>query len=265
MMGFKLGGLGKNISVYWLFATCLCVWFLFLHSLPVIAERRMYHDIPLATHLAGAYTVYLSCLINTLMTPSTKYGKWHSTVGKVGMVSGFASFGLGFYCTWLSGADVDPGFQVGITIGGIAQVASQVIGWRAIKRYKLRSKQIDALRKGETADRDEDLDEARAKLVSEKETALADHVKSMISLYAVACGSPAMIRLVGIALPSAGVVGLVGAVVGLSMLVEPFANTYLQTAGHAAHADSAGPRKASSTRADTYGTYEPPNQHQTTS
>lgn len=53
MMGFKLGGLGKNISVYWLFATCLCVWFLFLHSLPVIAERRMYHDIPLATHLAG--------------------------------------------------------------------------------------------------------------------------------------------------------------------------------------------------------------------
>ena len=53
MSTFKLGGLGKNISGYWTFATCLCVWFLFLHSPPLIAERRMHRDIPLASHLAG--------------------------------------------------------------------------------------------------------------------------------------------------------------------------------------------------------------------
>jgi len=255
-----LGGLGKNISGYWTFATCLCLWFLVVHSPPLIIERRMYQNIPLATHLAGAYTVYLACMINSLMTPSTKYGKsWHSTVGRVGMVSGFASFGLGFYCTWLSGADVDPGFQIGITIGGISQVVCQAFGWRAIRRYKLKCSQIDDLGKGDTTGQDEAFDELRAKLQGEKEAALTNHVKGMIALYAVACGTPAMIRLVDIVLPNAGVLGLVGALVGLNMVVEPFANTYLQTGGHAVRANPAGPQKAS--HAETYGTYEPPETH----
>ena len=289
-----LGGLGTNISGYWTFATCLCLWFLVVHSPPLIIERRMYQNIPLATHLAGyvrsgrevvatslrrwqmnlrhvvevshhadflrAYTVYLACMINSLMTPSTKYGKsWHSTVGRVGMVSGFASFGLGFYCTWLSGADVDPGFQIGITIGGISQVVCQAFGWRAIRRYKLKCSQIDDLGKGDTTGQDEAFDELRAKLQGEKEAALTNHVKGMIALYAVACGTPAMIRLVDIVLPNAGVLGLVGALVGLNMVVEPFANTYLQTGGHAVRANPAGPQKAS--HAETYGTYEPPETH----
>ena len=195
-----------------------------------VTLRRSSHPL---TDFIRAYAVYLSCLINTLITPSTpKYGKWHSAVGKVGMVSGFTSFVLGFYCTWLRGAEVDPGFQIGITIGGIAQVVSQVTGWRAIRRYKLICNQIDVLRNGKTADRagrdKDDSDEARAKLISEKESALKDHVYSMVSLYVAACGSPAMIRLIDNVFPNAGVVGLVGAVVGLSKVVEPFANTYLQ-------------------------------------
>ena len=118
-------------------------------------------------------------------------------------------------------------------------------GWRAIRRYKLicnqieilRSgeliyKDVDVLRNGKTVDRagrdKDDSDEARTKLVSEKESALKDHVCSMVSLYVAACGSPAMIRLIDNVFPNAGVVGLVGAVVGLSQVVEPFANTYLQ-------------------------------------
>lgn len=140
------------------------------------------------------------------------------------MLAGFASFILGFYCTWLRGAELDDGFRIGITIGGLSQVAGQIIGWRSIRQYKEICCQMKKLKKATSQDNDETL----AEMEELKQSALKDHVYNMTGLYTSACGSPAMIRLVGIIHPDASTFVLAGSVIGLSMIAKLFGDTYFQ-------------------------------------
>jgi hypothetical protein len=218
----------KNLTVFWIGASALCIWFLFVHAPPFIVERKVYQDVPLAAHLGGAYTIYLTCLVNSLFTPSPfKYGKeLHTTIGKVGMVFGFVSFALGFYCSWLRAVTPPLSFSIGITVGGIAQIISQIVGWRAIKKFQRYSKEEqEMLAEGDTKHDAEKL----ADLKDKKRASMMTHVYNMVALYMVACGAPALLRVTGMFLPEGmGVLGLVGSVVFLNLLVKPFGDTYLR-------------------------------------
>lgn len=219
----------KNVTIYWVGATVLCLWFLFVHAPPFIIERKVYQDIPLATHLGGAYTIYLVCMLNSLFTPSTECGKkFHTIIGKVGMVFGFVSFGLGFYCAWLRRVKPPLGFSIGITIGGVAQVISQIVGWNAIRNHQRYSNEAK-----EILTKNDDMNQAdRTKLQeleTKKQASLMTHVYNMVALYIVACGAPALLRLTGIIFADgAGISGLIGSIVLLNLLVKPFGDTYFR-------------------------------------
>lgn len=74
----------------------------------------------------------------------------------------------------------------------------------------------------------QDNDETLAEMEELKQSALKDHVYNMTGLYTSACGSPAMIRLVGIIHPDASTFVLAGSVIGLSMIAKLFGDTYFQ-------------------------------------
>jgi hypothetical protein len=217
----------ENLTAFWIGASALCVWFLFFHAPPFILERKVYRDIPLAAHLGSAYTIYLACLVNSLFTPSTlKYGKeLHTIIGKIGMVSGFVSFTLGFYCSWLRPVTPPLSFSIGITIGGIAQIVSQIVGWRAIQNFQRISNEEQKLWNDGNAQRDP---QKLADLEGKKRASLMTHVYNMVALYTVACGAPALLRATGMVFPGRmGVSGLLVSVVFLNLLVKPFGDTYL--------------------------------------
>lgn len=197
--------LTDHLNIYWMSISGLCIWFLFIHTPPFIVKRRLWAtDAALSTHLAGAYTIYLTCMFNTFVTPSQlTTPTLHKWMGRVGMVAGYVSFALGFYCTWLRSSLPPMGFRVGITIGGLAQVAAQTIGYSSIKVYQ-KAAHPDVRRK-----------------------ALLTHISSMVSLFTAACSIPAALRIVDL-IPSENgqVIGLIGSIVGLQMLVPPFTKTY---------------------------------------
>jgi hypothetical protein len=217
----------KNMTLYWVGAAALCIWFLFVHSPPFIIKRKVYQDFPLATHMGGAYTIYLACLVNSLFTPSTLPNgrKVHTTIGKIGMISGLVSFALGFYCAWLRPVTPPLSFSIGITVGGVAQVISQIVGWKAIRNYQRYSTESqELLEAGDHAQNANRL----AELERKKRASLTMHVYNMVALYTVACGAPALLRITGMILPEGmGVPGLVGSVVFLNLLVKPFGDMYL--------------------------------------
>lgn len=219
----------KNLSLYWAGSAVLCVWFLFVHSPPFLVERRVLTtDAPLATHLAGAYTIYLSCLVNSLFTPSTRPGSvLHVWLGRVGMVSGLLSFVMGFYCAWLRPVVPPLGFSVGITVGGVAQIVAQVAGYRAIRRYGRYSRELEAM--SESGPATPEKDAQRSDLQMKRDASLRTHIYNMVALFAVACGAPALLRVTRMILPEdMGVPGLVGSIVSLNLLVKPFGDTYLR-------------------------------------
>jgi hypothetical protein len=219
----------KNLNMFWIGSAILCIWFLFIHSPPFIVERKVLTDPPFASHLAGAYTIYLSCLVNTLFTPSTRPGSiFHVWLGRVGMVAGVLSFIMGFYCAWLRPVVPPLGFAIGITIGGVAQLVSQFAGYRAIRQYQKFSKQLDELKEAGSISTPEKK-EQRAELEKKKEKSLRVHIFNMVALFTVACGSPALIRITGMILPDElSVLGVVGSVVFLNLLAQPFGRSYLR-------------------------------------
>jgi hypothetical protein len=215
-------------SIYWFFAAALAIWFLFIHSPPILLERHAFSDFPFVAHLLGAYSIYIACIVNTLITPSTYHGKghrWHVRIGRVGMGFGLISFVFGVYCTWWPYRTNRPplGFSIGITIGGILQIAAQYIGYTAIKTYQALKVQVNEMEKcnlhGEALDT----------LKHQMDSALRNHVYCMVSLFVAACGVPAGMRLVDSYVPeNLQTLPLTFVILLFATIPSPFADTYFQ-------------------------------------
>lgn len=197
----------KNLNVYWLFASGLCVWFLFIHT-PIWLSSRMGKllDFPFVFHLIGVVCIYTACVINSLITPSWNKSI-HVWVGRVGLVCGYVGFALGAYITW-GRPGVDPSFGIPITMGGIAQMYCQIFGYRAIKKYQQVKLKIDNLPL--------DTSTGAVKALEEERIAhLMTHVGYMLGLFVCACGIPAAMRIVG---DDSGLVALLTAIAALNIL-----------------------------------------------
>jgi len=214
---FFFANASKNVNIYWLSATGLAIWFLFVHSPPLLRSRNVFQDAPFLGHLIGAYSIYLSCIHNTLVTPSVKASS-HIMVGRVGMALGVIGFMFGMYCSWWPGRDPLPplGFSIGITIGGVAQMGLQIAGYSAIRRFQKLRDQLDE----STPEQDSFLLVDREELERQKKKALIAHIDSMVSLFVIACGTPAALRLA----PSLGFGGdyAILIVVGVFSVVSNF-------------------------------------------
>jgi hypothetical protein len=218
----------KNVSIYWIFASSIAIWFLFIHSPAFIMRRKVYNDWPLATHMIGAYTIYLACVVNTLFTPSTLGGKarpWHVWIGRIAMISGLVSFGLGFFCAWWPYRETRPpmGFSLGITFGGIAQVITQRSGYNAIRRFNALKAKLKDMEKAKI--QGDELEECKR----QKESALRTHIYNMIGLFVAACGIPAGMRIADMLPEGFGVTRLIGVIVLFQLMAKPFGDTYIKS------------------------------------
>jgi hypothetical protein len=168
-------------------------------------------------HLVGAYSVSIACMTNTLMTPSIAGTTWHSWVGRIGNMSGLASFVAGAFCAWWPWRPHLPSrsFAIGITIGGIFQVAGQIDGYKAIQKYQHLKTEIQNIDSGPNQQGDED---KKLSLIAQRDAALKAHVFNMIGVFAAGCGCPAGIRLLqevgvpylpGLLLSVGGLVGII--------------------------------------------------------
>lgn len=214
----------NNLSIYWVFATSIACWFLFLHSPPFIIRRKVFQDFPLAAHMFAAYTIYLTCIFNTMLTPSSLHGKarpFHVWIGRIGMVMGLISFALGLFCAWWPYRQPPFGFSFGITIGGVAQIAAQRAGYRAIRRFRTLKAEVEE--KERVGSKREELDE----LKQAKESALRSHIYNMVSLFVAACGIPAGLRLSEFLPSCLEAVGLIVIIVSFQAVIKPFGDTYV--------------------------------------
>mmetsp|Transcript_39597 Transcript_39597/g.67443 ORF Transcript_39597/g.67443 Transcript_39597/m.67443 type:complete len:239 (-) Transcript_39597:598-1314(-) len=176
--------------VAWVAATCLCVWFLFIHAPLVLVAKDNIQPL-LYIHLFGAYSVYIACVHNTLLTPSTLNGAarpFHIWVGRIGMFLGVVGFFSGFVLVWfIYDYTQNLGFSIGITFGGFSQIYTQIVGYKAIKR----SQEIKAKIGAHEYKNEEEL----FALQDEQDAQLNDHIQSMIGLFVLACGIPALMRI----------------------------------------------------------------------
>mmetsp|Transcript_7882 Transcript_7882/g.11403 ORF Transcript_7882/g.11403 Transcript_7882/m.11403 type:complete len:345 (+) Transcript_7882:20-1054(+) len=260
--------LPKNLNIYWCLMSGLAVWFLFVHSPPILIRRRVYKDLPFSVHLLGSYTVYLSCVFNTLYTPSTTTLPFlfcsnanantnsnartaHVWVGRVALVMGAVGVVSGLYCSWWPYRETRPssiGSSIGLSMGGTAQVILQIAGYRAIQKYQRLKRMIEEEVGNDSSSSSNTItitNEILEGWKKEKDSALRNHILNMIALFTVACGVPAMIRVVDM-LPnnsnddSGGITTLclVLGIVGLNSLVMPFGNKYLSKIGAASTSSS---------------------------
>jgi hypothetical protein len=206
----------NNLNLPWVAATSLAVWFLFIHTPPFWAHRKLLaRDSLLAIHIVAAGTIYMACAHNCLFTPSssTVFGvraKFrHEWIGRLGLMAGVVSFTLGAFLSWSRLGKVGEGgttlgFALPITIGGILQLNSQYNGFIAIRRYKKLSQDIRALTNGGKNDRTSNEQQPQRAneledLQVEQRKALRLHIGHMIGLFVSACGIPAGIRLAELA------------------------------------------------------------------
>lgn len=197
--------LPKNLNLYWAAVTGLAVWFLFVHAPIFLTLGKRWKDVPLIFHLMGAGGVYVACIHNTLITPS--WSKLlHVFVGRVGLLLGFWGFGWGMYMSWWR-AGVELSASIPLTVGGVLQVISQVMGYQAIQQYQRLNKQLESLPPDVTP-------ETVVSLQSQRSGYLKSHIGSMLGLFVQACSIPAALRLTD----SAGVPGLVGGIIGLNIV-----------------------------------------------
>jgi hypothetical protein len=182
----------KNLNIYWLAATGVAVWFLFVHAPPILAKRPLLSDPLFYIHLLGAYGVYLACIHNSLVTPSI-HKLAHVAVGRSGMVLGAISFVFGAYITWTRVATSDLGFSISITIGGILQVTNQYWGMKGIWRYRQLKEEIASLTLIEESNNNDEI--KLEELMNERDKALNIHKKAMLGVFVMGCGIPAAIRM----------------------------------------------------------------------
>jgi hypothetical protein len=211
------------------------IWFLFIHSPPILIQSKVLFDPPFALHMLGAYAVYLVCAWNSLFTPSisavTK--AYHVWFGRIGMIAGIGSFGMGAFCAWWPFRNNLPpmAFAIGITFGGLMQLYFQYRGYTAIRRYQELKEQIQTMLLTQAINNSNNNEaEFMSLLHAEKEKCLHDHVHNMCALFVVGCGAPAGIRLTTAVLGNdsgaTSTLVLVFTVVVLTFLIRPFSNTF---------------------------------------
>lgn len=237
----------KNVNLSWIAATGLAVWFLFWHA-PVFWKNRHIlqtpRDVVLAVHIVAAGIVYLACAHNCLVTPSVHplAKVSHTWIGRLGLLTGIIGFSLGTYLTWSrltmgGGAEAVEGsttlgFSIPITIGGILQIICELRGFRAIRHYKSLRTMIEQLQLTgrSTCDYGDEL----RKLREAQDGALRSHIDNMLSLFVMACGIPAGIRLAGVlSFGDEGVIGILaigGVVYGLYTLRGRYINKMMPPA-----------------------------------
>ena len=101
--------LPATLDLHWVLGTCLCIWFLWIYA-PVILAAKDYIPSLLYIHLFGVYSIYMACVHNTLLTPSTFGGAarpFHIAIGRLGFILGIVGFVSGFILTWLSDETYD--------------------------------------------------------------------------------------------------------------------------------------------------------------
>ena len=146
---FQHNGLDKTANVYWWAASGLAVWFLLIHTPPLLIQRHVwkFQDPLLILHLMGAGGVYLACIHNALLNPSTFAGRsksWHVNVGRLGLLLGTVGALSGAVLTWTRLDQVELGFAIGISIGGVFQLLAQWRGYHYIRNYQ---RVVDELQK----------------------------------------------------------------------------------------------------------------------
>ena len=175
----------------WAAATSLCIYFLFIYAPKHLVSRKT--DIPplLLIHLIGAYSIYLACVHNILITPRCFNGRarpFHVWIGRFGLILGVMGFVSGVIVTWVvNDYTQNMGFSIGITIGGILQMYLQVSGYVSIRHFKKIREQI-------LTSEYKNKEELYA-LEDKQDTHLIRHISSMINLFVFACGVPAIMRL----------------------------------------------------------------------
>ena len=88
----------------WAAATSLCIYFLFIYAPKHLVSRKT--DIPplLIIHLIGAYSIYLACVHNILITPRCFNGRarpFHVWIGRFGLIVGVMGFVSRVIVTWV--------------------------------------------------------------------------------------------------------------------------------------------------------------------
>lgn len=171
----------------WIVATAVCVWFLFRYAPRFLSAKKNGISTLLSLHLVGVYSVYLACVHNTVLTPSTLGGyakPLHVWVGRFGLLFGIVGAATGFYLAWFV-YEGDSTFAVGVTIGGVSQLFCEYHGYLAVRRYQAVSAEIAAA-SNETPTKE---------LRDARDEHLVAHVDNMIGLFVLACGIPGVIRL----------------------------------------------------------------------
>ena len=216
-------GLPKNLSIYWTISTVLAFWFLFIHAPPILIKRKAFNDVPFMLHLFGAYSVYLGCVFNALMTPSTAGGRarvWHIRVGRFAMIGGIFGVVFGFWKSWIPFGAVSMDFAIPISIGGISQLIAQYIGYSSIKQFQRLKAQIQEM-EASGIESSAELDG----LKDDKEKALKRHIISMIALFAAACGTPAAMRVAEL-FGSNQLILVIVFIISIQIMINPFALSY---------------------------------------
>ena len=218
-------GLPKNLSIYWSISTVLAFWFLFIHAPPLLIKRDAIRDAPFMLHLFGAYSVYLGCVFNALLTPSTIGGKarpWHIGVGRFAMIGGLFGIVFGYWKSWIPFGATPMSFAIPISIGGIAQLIAQIVGYKSIKEFQRLKSQIEEM-EASGIDSSVELDDLKV----EKEKALKGHIFAMIVLFAAACGVPGAVRVAEL-FGKMQLILLIVFNVSLQAMSNPFALSYLK-------------------------------------
>lgn len=235
----------KNLNIYWFIGTTLGIWLLFIHSPPILRDRKVLYwdsaehtlqtnDLLFLLHLVGVYTIYIVCMFNTLFTPSTtttflwsnaiRFRTMHIIMGRIGMVAGYIGFIIGSYLAWWRVTE-SMGFSVGITLGGIIQVYLQIRGHAAIRRYQRLKAETNALMGlQETKERYQS-----SVLEVEMKDALQEHITCMVALFLLACGIPAAVRVSDALAQDNDVMNslvLIAIITGLNVIHGPMSRTY---------------------------------------
>ena len=229
---------------FWALFSILAVWFLFIYAPPHLLERKIMERPLFQLHMLGAYLIYIACIVNTFLVPlsagrvanitflqngsvSNMFATLrshsrsiHAKVGTVGNIAGVVALVGGLLLNIFLFNEIETGFIIGISIGGLFQLKFQYRGYLAILKYKKLKQEIASLPK--------DDDERRANLMQERDEALRIHIRAMIDLFGSACSIPAAMRLADkVGLPAANILVTVICIV----LTEKYKKAVIGSAG----------------------------------
>jgi len=168
-----------NFSIYWLLATLIGLWFIFIHTPQHITAKGVQdYGVVFWMHITLACFTYIACMWNVFHTPS--HGPWyaniHILVGRTAVFTSLVGFSLGMVAAWGPGSTTSFGFAIGITSGGIGQIICTIIGFSAIKLHQWEKEKPVPDEKW-------------------KQRYLRIHIGTMLGLFFPSCGVPAVMRI----------------------------------------------------------------------